>query len=109
MDNSAPPVQTAQDQAAQQQAGLSKDARALMLYDANRKNVLVAYLLWFFLGLFGAHNFYLKRITVGLIQLVLTVTVVGSVVSFVWMLVDAFFIPGWVRNLNHALAVQLGA
>ena len=104
MDESAPT-----GQAPQQPGGMSRDARVLMLYDASRKSVLMAYVLWFFLGLFGAHNFYLKRITSGFIQLILTVTVVGIVVSFVWILVDAFFIPGRVRELNHALAVQLGA
>ena len=92
-----------------QQGGLSKDARALMLYDVNKKNVLVAYVLWFFLGLFGMHNFYLKRINVGLIQLILTITVVGIAISMIWVLVDAFFIPAWVRNHNTELAMQLGA
>jgi len=104
MDDPAPTAETAP-----QQGGLSRDARALMLYDASRKSVLVAYLLWFFLGLFGGHNFYLKRMTSGFIQLLLTITVVGSAVTLIWILVDAFFIPGAVRKLNHALAVQLGA
>jgi TM2 domain-containing membrane protein YozV len=89
--------------------GLSKDARALMLYDANKKNVLVAYVLWFLLGLFGVHNFYLKRINVGLIQLILTITVVAMPISLIWVIIDAFFIPAWVRNHNVALATQLGA
>ena len=34
---------------------------ALMLFEANKKTALVAYILWFFLRLFGGHNFYLKR------------------------------------------------
>jgi TM2 domain-containing membrane protein YozV len=104
MDESAPT-----GQAPQQPGSLSRSARVLMLYDASCKSLQTAYLLWFFLGLFGAHNFYLKRITSGFIQLILTVTIVGSVVSLVWIVVDAFFIPGRVRELNHALAVQLGA
>ena len=33
--------------------GLSNDTRVLMLYEANKKTALVAYILWFFLGLFG--------------------------------------------------------
>jgi TM2 domain-containing membrane protein YozV len=65
--------------------------------------------LWFFLGLFGAHNFYLKRTGVAVAQLILTLTVVGMVISLVWVFVDAFLIPGWVRNQNNLLAVQLGA
>jgi TM2 domain-containing membrane protein YozV len=93
----------------QQQGGLSSDARALMLFEANKKTPLVAYLLWFFLGFFGAHNFYLKRTGVAVAQLILSLTLVGMVVTLVWVLVDAFLIPGWVRNQNNLLASQLGA
>ncbi len=38
-------------QTIQQQGGLSSDARAMMLFEANKKTALVAYILWFFLGL----------------------------------------------------------
>jgi TM2 domain-containing membrane protein YozV len=91
-----------------QQSDLSRDARAMMLYDANKKSAFVAYLLWLFLGLLGAHNFYLKRTGVGVAQLVLTITIVGWVVTLIWIIVDAFLIPGWVRNQNNLLAMQLG-
>jgi hypothetical protein len=57
-------------QTIEQQGGLSKDTRALMLYEANSRSVLVAYLLWFFLGFFGAHNFYLKRTGIAVVQLI---------------------------------------
>jgi hypothetical protein len=40
-----------------QHSALSPDTRALMLFEANKKSALVAYILWFFLGLFGGHNF----------------------------------------------------
>ncbi len=93
----------------QQQGGLSSDTRALMLYEANKKTALVAYILWFFLGLVGGHNFYLKRTGVAVTQLILTLTLVGMVVTVVWAFVDAFLIPGWVRNQNNILAAQLGA
>jgi TM2 domain-containing membrane protein YozV len=96
-------------QTVEQQGGLSKDTRALMLYEANSKSVLVAYILWFFVGLFGGHNFYLARIGVAVTQLILTITVVGSVITLIWIIVDAFLIPGWVRNQNNLLAMQLGA
>ena len=89
--------------------GLSKDTRALMLYEANSKSALVAYLLWFFLGLFGAHNFYLERTGVAVAQLILTITVIGLLITIFWVLVDAFLIPSWVRNHNNMLALQLGA
>jgi TM2 domain-containing membrane protein YozV len=93
----------------QQQGGLSSDTRALMLFEANKKTAMVAYLLWFFLGLLGGHNFYLKRTGVAVAQLILSLTMVGLVITIVWVLVDAFLIPGWVRNQNNLLAAQLGA
>ena len=91
------------------QAPLSKDTRTLLLYDANRKSAVIAYILWFFLGLFGAHNFYLGRKGVGIAQVLLTISVVGLLITFVWVLVDAFLIPGWVRRENNLLLMKLGA
>jgi TM2 domain-containing membrane protein YozV len=102
-------ISTGTGQAIQQQGGLSRDARAMMLFEANKKTALVAYLLWFFVGLFGGHNFYLKRTGVAVAQLILTITIVGMAITIFWVLVDAFLIPGWVRNQNNLLAVQLGA
>jgi TM2 domain-containing membrane protein YozV len=83
--------------------------RALMFYEANKKTALVAYLLWLFLGFLGAHNFYLGRTGVAVAQLILSLTVVGLVITIVWVVVDAFLIPGWIRQRNNVLATQLGA
>jgi TM2 domain-containing membrane protein YozV len=91
------------------QGGLSHDTRVLLLYEANKKTALVAYLLWFFLGLFGAHNFYLERTGVAVAQLILSLTLVGMLITIIWVIVDAFLIPGWVRRQNNLLAKQLGA
>ncbi len=93
----------------QQQGGLSNDARAMMLFEANKKTAVVAYLLWFFVGLFGGHNFYLRRTGVAVTQLILSITIIGMLITVFWVLVDAFLIPGWVRNQNNLLATQLGA
>jgi TM2 domain-containing membrane protein YozV len=92
-----------------QAGGLSNDTRALMLFEANKKTPVVAYLLWFFLGMLGGHNFYLKRTGIAVTQLILSVTVFGLIVTCFWVVVDAFLIPGWVRNYNNMLATQLGA
>ncbi|EJW09706.1 hypothetical protein A33M_1044 [Rhodovulum sp. PH10] len=89
--------------------GLSSDARAIMLYEANKKTAVVAYLLWFFVGMFGGHNFYLGRTGVAIAQLLLTLTGVGALVTLVWIVVDAFLVPGQVRNQNNLLAARLGA
>jgi TM2 domain-containing membrane protein YozV len=101
------PVGTRQD--VQQKGGLSNDTRALMLFEANKKTALVAYLLWFFVGIFGGHNFYLKRTGVAVTQLILSITIIGMAITVFWVLVDAFLIPGWVRTQNNMLAMQLGA
>jgi TM2 domain-containing membrane protein YozV len=88
---------------------LSGDTRALLLFETNKKTALVAYLLWFFVGIFGAHSFYLKRTGVAVTQLILSITIFGMLITIFWVLVDAFLIPGWVRDQNNKLAIQLGA
>ena len=42
-------------------------------------------------------------------QLILSITVIGLLITAFWVLIDAFLIPGWVRRQNNLLAVQLGA
>ena len=36
-------------------------------------------------------------------------TIIGIIITIFWVLVDAFLIPGWVRQQNNLLATQLGA
>lgn len=88
---------------------LSADARAILLFEANKTQPVIAYILLFTLGLFGAHNFYLGRTGIAIAQLILTCIVVGLIVTGVWVLVDAFLIPGIIRRQNNSLAQQLGA
>ena len=90
------------------QPGISADTQAMMMFEANKKSLLVAYL-WCFVGYFGGHNFYLNRTGVAVTQLILSLTFVGIVITFFWVIADAFLIPGWVRRANSLLAVQLGA
>jgi TM2 domain-containing membrane protein YozV len=90
------------------QPGLGTDARAMMMFELNKKEACVAYALWFFLGWVGAHNFYLGRTGIAVVQLVLTLSVVGLVIIVFWHLVDAFLIPGQVRRENTLLAWTLG-
>ena len=89
--------------------GLSADTRALMMFEASKKQNMVAYLLWFFVGYLGGHNFYLGRTGVAIAQLILSLTIIGLLITFVWHIVDAFLIPGWVRRQNLQLAARLGA
>ena len=54
----------------------------------NGKTVLVSYLLWFFLGMFGVHHLYMGR-GVG-IWILSLITLQGF---FIWLLIDLFMIP----------------
>ena len=49
--------------------------RAYAQYDIEKKSLLVAYLLWFFLGYVGAHRFYLGKPLSGFIMLSLSAAV----------------------------------
>lgn len=55
------------------------------------KSRVTAFLLATFLGMFGAHRFYLGRTGTAVFQLILTLTLVGAIVSSVWVLID------WIR------------
>jgi TM2 domain-containing membrane protein YozV len=80
------------------------------LANSMRKETGVAYLLWFFLGEFGAHRFYLGKtgsaiamLLIFLISIPLAFVFVGYFglfAIFIWWIVDAFLIPGWVRTHN---------
>lgn len=85
----------------------SQSQYAMMQYQARQRSVGVAFLLWLFVGGFGAHRFYLGRKGTALAQLLCTVLVVGIPVTAVWVLVDAFLIPGIVRNTNLSIAEEL--
>jgi TM2 domain-containing membrane protein YozV len=96
--------------------GVSRDAAAAMHYDANKKSGLVAYLLWFFVGMFGAHRFYLgstgpaiAQLVITLVSIVLTfvlVGVFGLIAVGIWVLIDAFLIPGMLQRYNSRLATH---
>lgn len=96
------------------------DTRALYIEQrvANEsRSALLAYLLWFFLGFFGAHRFYLGRWGTGLVQLVLFG--IGSALAFIligylplallglWWLIDALLIPGMISSDNAVLRWRL--
>ena len=92
----------------QERAALAS-ARAHMIYDANKKSVGASYLLWFFLGGFGAHRFYLDRSGTAVVQLLLLLLgwlplFIGWFVLGIWLIVDLFLIPGIVRERNMAIA-----
>ena len=87
----------------------------MALVDRYRSNTdatavtLLVYVVWFFLGTFGAHRFVTGRIVSGLAMLALfmlgwaTVWLLGLGLIFlipagIWWLIDALLIPGWLRR-----------
>ncbi len=82
---------------------ISNESLAMMDFENNKKSEGVAFLLWFFLGLFGAHRFYLKQVASAVVMLILTLTFVGIFVTAIWWVIDAFLITGMVREHNQTL------
>ena len=89
----------------------------MMRFEANRSSVLVAYIIWFFLGFFGLHRMYCGRWFSGLLMLGLHgfswltwyigIGIIGFGILGLWWLIDALLIPGMVRRSNNALIDQL--
>jgi TM2 domain-containing membrane protein YozV len=85
-------------------------------YDIEKKSLVVAYVLWFFLGYIGAHRFYLGRPFSGLIMLLLSgATLLLTFLSFgilgfmwfvvgLWWLIDILLIPGMAAGSNTRIA-----
>ncbi len=98
-------------------AGERADTELMLRYDANKKSALLAYLIWFFLGLFGVHRLYLGRITSGLVMLALhgiswvlafiLIGYLGFALLGLWWLIDALLIPGMARDANERLIERL--
>lgn len=74
-----------------------------LVFESQRKSKGIAYLLWLFLGAFGAHRFYAGEVKSGAIQLVLTLTGIGLLVVLPWLLIDLFLIPGLINERNMEL------
>ena len=61
-------------------------------YATPPKQWIVALLLAFFVGFLGVHNFYLGYTTKGIIQLILSLTVIGMFVTGIWAFVEFIMI-----------------
>lgn len=78
-------------------------------YAQRKKSVLAAYCLLFFFGLFGAHRFYLKRNVSAWIMLGLSITMIGMVVTILWVLLDIILVPFMTENANREIRRYVGA
>lgn len=81
------------------------------------KSPVVAYLLLIFLGMFGAHRFYLGKTGTAVTMLILTILGIATAllaVGFlllaavgVWTLVDIFLVPGLIREEKEQMRQRL--
>lgn len=59
--------------------------------DSKHSKVVLAIVCWFF-GIFGVHRFMVGKIGTGVLMLVLTLTVIGSIISLIWTFIDFIMI-----------------
>lgn len=88
-------------------------------YEANARSLLLAYLLWFFLGWFGLHRFYLGRPVSGLVMLLLNglgwllfALLIGYVfwgLLGLWWCVDAVLMPSMAEAYNNRVVDRIRA
>ena len=81
----------------------------LVLYEDQKKSMAVAYVLWAFVGPFGAHRFYLGQTGTAVAQLVLTLSIVGVIVTLIWWIVDAVLTHEMVKELNRDILAEITA
>lgn len=74
------------------QPGYSQPAYGQPVVAGAPKQWIVALILGFFFGGFGVHNFYLGYTSKGIIQLILTITVLGAPITAVWVLIELIMI-----------------
>ena len=55
---------------------------------ASRKSQTTTFLLAFFFGPFGAHRFYVNKTATAVVQLLLTLTGIGLLISGPWVFID---------------------
>lgn len=71
--------------------------------EKKKKNPVVAYLLWFFVGFMGGHRYFFHKtgsaVAMTLIfWLLVWVFGLGAIITGIWELVDLFLINGWLKQ-----------
>ncbi len=67
-------------------------------YEKSSKSLLATYLLWFLLGFWGIHKFYVRKTGMGVLYIF-----TGGLFVIGW-LIDVFIIPMQVRQVNETIA-----
>jgi TM2 domain-containing membrane protein YozV len=74
-------------------------------YESVRRDEVVGILLALFLGTFGMHHFYLRRVGLGVLYCCFCWTSIPSILGFI----ECFFMPGRVREFNAIQAAGIAA
>lgn len=86
---------------------MSLDAQERMIIEtrvaSESPSTGVAYLLWFFGWFLSGHRFYLGRPGSAILQIISYFLIVG----FIWVVVDAFLIPGMIQRKRDELRQKL--
>lgn len=101
----------------------NSDVSRMLMYQANQKSAATAFLLWFFLGFWGAHRFYCGKTGTGIAYVsIALVTLFLALITFfisgagalltawilwIWQIVDVFLISGWIREHNSKIAMNV--
>ena len=88
-----------------------------------RKSGFITFVLWLFLGLFGAHTFYLGKTKLGVLRIFLffffmsrirtdggqddTITILGTLGYFLWTFVDIVFLRRMLRECNENIEEKI--
>lgn len=80
-------------------------ARFLEQYGKVRKDESTALLLAFFLGGFGAHQFYAKQFWWGVLYLAFCWTAIRWAIA----IIECFFLGGWIREYNSKQATLIAS
>jgi TM2 domain-containing membrane protein YozV len=93
---------------------MASDPAVARPWDGNR-TLVIGYVLWLFLGWAGGHRFYVGRwksalvmAAAGFVTWTMT-SLLGpwlGIPMTIWWIVDAFLIPGWVRQANEDNAAR---
>lgn len=70
-------------------------------FEKRKKSTLVTWLLWFFLGGFGGHRYYLGKYGTG-IAMTLTIGALGF-----WTFIDLFLINGMLNKKNEEIEAEI--
>jgi len=75
--------------------------------DASDYKILPAFLLALFVGVFGVHRFYVGKVSSAIVMLLLTLSLIGAMITVVWATVDwILIVTGNFRDEDDRLLTQ---